>query len=313
MWDELKPVPTNPLSQRFVDTYAGFEGESELLWRYWDMALKGERLHDELPIYGVPGAGLIAYIDTGPEARRMPWQTPDYYEQQEASEPPQNFNRHHNNWWTTSTSNLINIALWDSLELDEPLEGKQRLVVTLDAAVSGDCCAITGAAMLGEMPVEVETHIFEPPMGGKMDYAETLRPCLDDINARHYIVAIRYDPYQLHDFITQLKKVPEYAGMDIEEFSQQGLRLKADSDLVTRIRQGNMRHSGNPELKQHLQNANGKTSGEGLRIVKKSETKKIDGAVTLSMAIWSAVELLGRLVGDPIRTVGHNLYQRRRR
>ncbi len=32
LWEELTPVPTRKNSIRFITTYAGFEGESKLLW-----------------------------------------------------------------------------------------------------------------------------------------------------------------------------------------------------------------------------------------------------------------------------------------
>ena len=32
LWQELTPVPTRKNSIRFITTYAGFEGESKLLW-----------------------------------------------------------------------------------------------------------------------------------------------------------------------------------------------------------------------------------------------------------------------------------------
>ncbi len=98
MWDELKPVPTRPLSQRFVDTYAGYEGESLLLKGIWDRVLSGKRLHDELPVYGDEATGWIGYIDTGDEARRMPWQrgpaADEEFKKNEADEEPERYSRH---------------------------------------------------------------------------------------------------------------------------------------------------------------------------------------------------------------------------
>ena len=142
MWDELKPVLTRPLSQRFVDTYAGFEGISDLLWQMWQQSLAGERLHDELPVYGNEAAGLCAYIDQGTAARRMPWQLgavgQAYYAEQELTERPENYQRHHLNYWATSTSQLINIALWDRLEYEQRPKFDE-VVIGVDASVSGDC------------------------------------------------------------------------------------------------------------------------------------------------------------------------------
>lgn len=327
MWDELKPVPTNPLSQRFVDTYAGFEGESELLWQLWQMGLKGERLHDSLPVFGVPEAGLIAYIDTGVEARRMPWQTPHYYAQQEKIETPQSYQRHHLNEWTTSQIALVDMAVWDMQTPPPPLpvtHGGVRVVAAVDASVSGDCTAVSVCTLLSTGPsplvgegedhqwyvVELETHIFEPE-GNKLDYAVTLRPCLDNILKRFRVMRIVYDPYQLHDFMTQLKKEVR---VTIEEFSQAGERLKADTALVNAVRQGTLWHQGNEKLRRHIQNADGKASGDkAIRIVKRATNKPVDGAVALSMAAWTARQVLDQPGRPAVVQVRHNLYGRKRR
>lgn len=321
MWDELKPVPTNPLSQRFIDTYAGFEGESELLWMYWQMAKEGERLHDELPIYGVPEAGLCAYIDEGVEARRMPWQTKEYYAQQEKSEPPQSFARHHLNQWTASQLALVDMALWDAQHVKyltpnpSPLNGeggKPRGVIAVDASVSGDCTAASACTLIDGQVVEMETAIFEPD-GKKIDYHETLRPTLDSMMKRYRVVKIVYDPYQLHDFMTQLSKDPDYRRVEIEEFQQGGERLKADTALVGDVRQGTFWHQGDEQLRRHIQNADGKASGDkAIRIVKRAIGKPIDGAVAVSMAAWVARQALDRPESPAVVQVRHNLYRKRR-
>ena len=49
LWDELQPVPSVKLSARFVTTHAGWEGESDLLYRLYQDGLKqplvGKDLH----------------------------------------------------------------------------------------------------------------------------------------------------------------------------------------------------------------------------------------------------------------------------
>jgi phage terminase large subunit-like protein len=42
LWDELVPVPTRKVSVRLTTTYAGFEGESELLEQLYKRGLRGE-------------------------------------------------------------------------------------------------------------------------------------------------------------------------------------------------------------------------------------------------------------------------------
>ncbi|MFA7386073.1 MAG: terminase TerL endonuclease subunit [Thiohalobacteraceae bacterium] len=297
MWDELQPVATRPLSQRFIDTYAGYEGESELLWSLWRLALdEGERLDDDLPIYAVESAGLIAYIDTGVAARRMPWQQGEegrrYYAQQEKSERPHNFARLHLNEWTASINALIPMPVWDGLVYDRRrIRDDVPVWLAADAAVSGDSMALMAVTVSGDTVIELATWIWEPPQGGKLDYDETLIPAVKAAIERWHVMGVAYDEYQLHSDMTRMAK--RYPHIPFFAFPQGAPRMVADTHFVKRVQEGRFRHTGNPKLRAHVQNADGKEmmGGEALRIVKRSETKKIDGAVTGSMASEYATEL----------------------
>lgn len=174
-WEEMQPVPTRLLSQRFVDSYAGYQGESVLLWELWQAALKGELLHPTLPIYGIEKLRLAAYIDTGLAARRMGWQMgkagQEYYARVEASERPLNFRRLHLNEWVQSQGSLIEMAVWDQLvnpDVENPptpsAKNKGRMLVTIgvDAAVSGDSMAAVAVTERDGVVIELETHIWQP-------------------------------------------------------------------------------------------------------------------------------------------------------
>lgn len=106
-WDEMPPINTVPDSIRLVETYAGYEGESELLRGLYDRGHEGHQMSaGELAEFvcrpGVPGeeyqdyvnawhetngdpevlipiwyndvASICMYWDEGLRARRMPWQ-----------------------------------------------------------------------------------------------------------------------------------------------------------------------------------------------------------------------------------------------
>jgi len=292
MWDELKPVLTRPLSQRFVDTYAGFKNESRLLWGIWENGLEGQRLHDELPVYGNEAAGLIAYIDTGLEARRMPWQQGEvgeaYFREQEKTERPENVQRHHYNFWADNTSALISVAMWDRLEMaDHDPQPGTEVIVGADASLSGDCTALVVVGYNRELDItyEIETHIWTPPKDGKLDYEETIAPMMEAILKRYRVRSVAYDHYQLHDMMTRAKK--KHPRVDFFDFEQGKSRLEADTALLTRMQQDKFRHSGNRELREHVQNAVAVASGDdAIRIRKREEKMPVDGIVAVSMASW---------------------------
>lgn len=288
MFAEMQPVPTQPISFRFVESYAGYDGESLLLRDLWDMAQEqGVRLHDDYPIYGVEKAGLVAYIDTGLEARRMKWQTPEYYRKQEEMETPLEFRRIHFNEWVSSTEAFVPLPSWDALASEDTRPPKDGWVyVGVDASVSGDCTAVSMVWMDGDVVVEAETVIFEPD-GDKLDYQETIVPVLEAMMRQWRVRDVAYDEYQLHHLMTEMAK--RHRQVNWIPFSQQKERLLADTALKTRVRQGTLRHSGNETLRQHVQNADSKETGDSaVRIVKRKNGRPIDGLVALSMAAWQA-------------------------
>jgi hypothetical protein len=126
LWEELTPVPTRRNSIRFITTYAGFEGESELLMDLYKQVVspdehpegQGERLHPDLPIFANREARLFAYWDHEP---RMPWQTEAYYASQKRVLRPGTYLRLHENKWASAEEIFISGSLWDPCIVRTPL------------------------------------------------------------------------------------------------------------------------------------------------------------------------------------------------
>jgi hypothetical protein len=187
LWDEMTTVPTRPRSFRFVETYAGFEGESTILNGVYERATSPDRgayrlskadLHDlettlkiplpwpfdddPLPIYVNPSARTLAYWDDDPErtgkSRRMPWQTSEYYRGEAAELLPSTFDRLHYNLWVSPVSAFIPVEWWTACRVDlttpefgplPPLRRDEPVIMAADASVSGDC---TGLVLVGRDP-----------------------------------------------------------------------------------------------------------------------------------------------------------------
>ena len=123
LWTELQPIPTLPVSIRVVTTYAGFYGESELLWGLYEGVVQpdphtdepmGQRVEglEDLPCYRL-GRTFI-YWD---HEARMPWHTPIFLE--EARSDPSvkgresEFRRLWENRWTTGQEAFLDINVID--------------------------------------------------------------------------------------------------------------------------------------------------------------------------------------------------------
>jgi len=135
MWTEttLSPLKFGK-SQRWVDTYAGFSGESPILEpMYQDLVQPQNCLPDtEYPFY-VSGRSFCMWNTTP----RLPWQTEIYYASEARTLLPNEYRRVHKNEWTSSVQSFIQIEWWDACKVDKlPELGNNEIVVSMDAAVA---------------------------------------------------------------------------------------------------------------------------------------------------------------------------------
>jgi phage terminase large subunit-like protein len=320
LWVETTPSPTRAVSMRWVETYAGFQGESELLEDLYNLGLAGHQLNanelgdwsafgeapnwDSLvPCWVNEAAGLFMYWDSGLMCRRMPWQRGEkgaqYYREQEATLTPNQFRRLHWNEWVGAESEFIPIEWWDANLDPFPLipGEKTPLVIAVDASVTGDCTALTVVSRHSQHKDHIcerltRTWVPSDQPGAKMDYAATVTPIVDALVRDYHVMEIGYDPYQLHHWATEQRKKTPAAWY--REFGQGEERLRADKGFYDLIRDGKLHHTGNPQLREHIQNCVAKIpKGEDnkLRLEKKAASRKIDGAVALSMACAECLRL----------------------
>jgi phage terminase large subunit-like protein len=289
MWTEMTLPPLKfGKSFRWIETYAGYSGESPTLESlYAKGKTEGRQLWDDLPVYVNDAARLFMLWNTEP---RLSWQTPEYYASEAATLTPGEFNRVHRNQWGSSLNKFVPDAWWNACT--EPSPGRdeyEMVVVALDAAVSGDCFGVVAVA---RDPRNTENLVVRyakkwEPQGQKLDYGpieEEIRRISEAFSVGQFC----YDPYQLHSMCTRL------AGDGVgwfDEFKQGQARLVADMQLFDLIRDRRISHNGDPDLTEHIQNANAKMEGEKLRLVKRSPNHKIDLAVCLSMACSRALFL----------------------
>lgn len=288
MWTETKLSPLlTGKAQRWIDSYAGYSGESPILEPLFQRLVKDEnRISSEYPFYA--NGRSFAMWNTTP---RLPWQTTSYYESEAQQLLPNEFERIHHNQWVSSTQSFIQIEWWDACKVAElpALNRYREVVVALDAAVSNDCFAICCLSRHDDktalryarrwLPVNGKIQYRNPADPADRDYPEgVLRWLCTEYN----VVIVCYDPYQLHSFVTDLS-IEGLAAF--EEFQQEKPRLIADKALYDNIMARRIVHNGDfPDMREHLQNANSTAEDKNtLRIVKRSLSLKIDLAVALSM------------------------------
>ena len=314
MWAEMTLSPTkHGKSFRWVESYAGFQEESELLYSLYDLGVKRGRMLWPDRLYNVTdGAPSPLELYVNDEARllclwntqpRCPWQTREYYASEEQVLTPSQFARMHRNQWVTSTETFVPMEWWDACmrgsgEWPTIDRKRQPMVIALDAAVSDDTFGLWMGCRHPESHNEVLTEYvqcWKPTQGHQVDFVGTeekpgpelvLKRLIRDYN----VVQVTYDPYQLHDMATRFKQ----EGLAwFREFPQQSQRLEADSQLRALIRERRLWHKGEPEFREHVQNANAKVDDQDrrLRIVKRMEKLKIDLCVAASMGTYQVLYL----------------------
>jgi phage terminase large subunit-like protein len=287
LWSEttLSPLKFGK-SLRWAESYAGFEGESPILEQLYETGvLHGELVATQtegLELYHNDAARMLTLWNTVP---RCPWQTPEYYAQEAAVLTESEFNRMHRNQWASSEDIFVPLDWWNACKRSMPEFNEQdQWVVGIDAGISSDSFGIVGVVRRGDMIFKRYAREWKPPKGGVIDFREPeaeLRRLAKEYN----VVCFTYDPYQLFDFCTRLRN--EGVGW-FKEFPQGQQRLVADKQFYDTIRERRFIHDGDAALTQHIANANAKTDGDKLRIIKRQEHLKIDLAVACSMASYTA-------------------------
>jgi phage terminase large subunit-like protein len=289
MWTEqtLSPIKFGH-SQRWVETYAGYSGESPILEKLYSDLVKDEyRIDSDLELYAHDG--MLCLWNTQP---RLPWLTNEYYESERQVHTPAEFNRIHRNQWSSSVEKFVERIWWDNCKGNlPPLTRDDTLVIALDAnkgshtSQPADTFSIVGVTRHPENTRKVAVRycgVWNAPQNQLMDYTEPLNE-LKRLCSEFAVVEIAYDSFQLQWAVTQM--IQEGIG-HFKEFGQTSPRLKADKGLRDMIISGDIIHDGNPILQQHIENANIQNRGEdGVRLVKRNNRLKIDAAVALSMAV----------------------------
>lgn len=304
LWTELTIPPTlSGYAIRWVESYAGFIGESPVLEQLYDVGVNQSVRHPgfpDLPVYVNERAGQLTFWSEQP---RQPWQDEAYYAREAATLHPLEFLRIHRNQWVSSSTSLFDdISWWDAcadpaVSYLDPNDKTTPLVVALDASVSRDCCALVAVSRHPDDPwdtprrriIQQHVRVWYPKQGEQMDYSKTIEPAIEEVAERHHVVKFVFDPYQLHNTATNMrnKGVGSFG-----EFYQMTRRAIADKQFYDMIVHRLYIHDGNAESRKHALNAAAQVEGgKYLRIVKKADNRPVDLMVTASMAVDECLRL----------------------
>lgn len=314
LYDELIPVPTRKNSLRWIETYVGFEDESELLLKLFKRIFTDTSETDiQQDVEPVPGLehittdgrpacwhikseGLFYYHNHTP---RMPWNIGTkgevYRAGQKADLRHTQYVRLHENRWQSSEGSFIDPEWYPETVIYRNPDISEPFFLAGDASQRHDSVALVGVK-------KVTTLIFgEPQERFKVCYIKVWDPKGKDIDLDETIAAevqrlfeldlmkgyFSYDSYQMHQVAVNMRK----KGIPCVEFSQQTDRTKADTFLWKQFSQGRIGTFPNDVLQTHVLASKARElENEQIRIVKGkgNRSARIDACVALSMAVWKA-------------------------
>ena len=125
LWDEMQPIPNLPASIRFITTYAGWHGESQLLWGIYEEIVKPDPYNAQekhgtkvLGLEDLPCYYKDRYFVYWDHIARMPWHSQTFLH--EAKNDPavkgreSEFRRLWQNEWTTGAEAFLDMTVVDA-------------------------------------------------------------------------------------------------------------------------------------------------------------------------------------------------------
>lgn len=319
MYEEMTPIPTIPYSLQVITTYAGFFGESQLLYRLYIKGV-GKEEHEDGQGKRIEALADYPCWENGNQFTLwaheplMEWQQDEeYYENQRLTLRPEAYLRLHENRWVTSNESFMSLEMWRQTQqmpapADVWVEHPYRhlpVYIGIDAASRRDSTAVVGVVFSPEkgLLVEVFHRIWKPLPNQTLDFERTIEAFILDMKQRFSIAKIIYDPSHLYQTALRLQRM----GFRMVEYQQTPSNMvKATQAFYDVVRLGRFMTWKDDEATAHVLAATVKTDPNlaGFRVSKPPEMRAgqrpIDYVIALILASYFAIIEGGSVFLTPI-------------
>jgi phage terminase large subunit-like protein len=291
LYEELTPPPTEENAFVLIVTYAGFDGESELLQSLYNRGLKGRRLDKKLECYKADELFMF-WAHKG----RQPWQLGSagrkYYEEQRRILRPGTYQRLHENTWVSAESSFITGEMWDAItdESLNPSLTRETLFVGVDIGIKSDNAARVAVRWHEDRKrLVIASHkVWKPSKTQPVTLAD-VQADIEQLGRLNHVARLYADPYQCMQILQNLQ--PILGRTVIQEYTQGAANtVKMGETLFSLIRDRNLIAYKSDDLRAHMLNAVGLETPRGVRMVKSTASRKIDLGIALAMACVAALE-----------------------
>lgn len=319
LWDEMVPPPSLDTALRWVASYAGWVGESELLRECWDKVEMGLPIIDLLDgIYDVEGTAYVYHseeagwggtiIQDRSTYKMLPWmRDPRRWKRlnnEINAERPVSAMRLYDNRWAQGLNPFIAVEMWEacmditSSELAPTKEFPIDIGVDAATKSGGDDAAVIG--VYRDKDGNTRVAFYRLWAGGRrrkgeIRIEETVEPYILEMSRLYKVRNVLYDPRYMTTCANHLKD----AGIHCTEIPQTSPTLGAlGMHLHSLIRDNKIRFWYDETLKKLPLGANAKEVPGGIHIIKGA------GKCDLLMALSFACKDMGKTVFGWARGAG---------
>ncbi|WP_338134365.1 terminase TerL endonuclease subunit [Mycolicibacterium nivoides] len=190
-------------------------------------------------------------------------------------------------WVTGSGDPILPPDLWDGLSSGVGIPDGADVVLSFDGSYSGTDATVLLAATVSPTPHLDVLGVWQRPNYSETDWRVPIldvEQAIRDACERWNVVEIAADPYRWQRSLAVLSA----EGIPVVEFPQTVSRMSAaTAEFLTACRNGQLSHSGDALLREHIGNAVLSEDNRGGRLVKSSRSRhagRIDAAVCAVMA-----------------------------
>jgi phage terminase large subunit-like protein len=267
-------------------TYAGFEGESQLLEELYRRGIQQPEVAPSLHA----GDGLLMFWSHEPIA---PWQTEAWLAEMRRSLRLNAYLRMIENRFVTTETSFIDLSWWDACVDPNaaPIITDRSLPVCIgvDASVKKDSTAIvvvhwSKKLQKGQL---VWHRIFQPTSSEPLDFELAIEGTLAELHKRFRVKKVLYDPYQMQASAQRLAR----EGLKLEEYPQSVPNLtEASQNLYELIKSRSLIAYPDEAIRLAMSRAIAIETPRGWRIAKEKQAHKIDVVIALGMAALAAIQ-----------------------
>ena len=284
LWDEMNVPPTRKIAARLTVSYAGFDGELELLQELYKRGLLQQQIGTDL--YG--GDGLLMFWS---HVGIAPWQD-EAWAAAMRRERPSAFQRQFLNEFASSSSQFISMSAWDKCvdPTATPLPSAPHLPVYIgvDAGLKRDASAIvvTYYDEAAKVVRLVYHRVFVPTPDAPLDFEQTIEATLTELSRKYYVRKIVFDPWQMQAMAQRLTR----AGLPIEEFPQSSPRLsQAAQNLFDLIESQSLVLYASDDMRLAVSRCVAQESSRGWKISKDKQAHHINVVIALMMSAQACI------------------------